>query len=121
MASILVIDDEAAMRQVLMRVLCGAGHTVHEATDGRSGLRLFRESRPALVITDLVMPGAEGIETIRALQRDDPAIPILAISGSDPIYLGFATRLGAAAALSKPFSLDELLATVTALLDRKDR
>jgi DNA-binding response OmpR family regulator len=119
MAKILVIDDEQSMRHLIARVLRRAGHTVDAAANGRSGLALFHERRPALVITDIIMPDTEGIETIRALQRDDPAVPILAISGSNPLYLGFATQFGAAAALRKPFSVDELLTTVSALLQTK--
>jgi CheY-like chemotaxis protein len=119
MAIILVIDDELAMRQLMARALQDAGHTVHAAADGRRGLAAFRQHRPALVITDLLMPETEGIETIRELQRDDPAVPILAISGSNPIYLDFATQLGAATALRKPFSVDALLTTVSTLLQTR--
>jgi DNA-binding response OmpR family regulator len=116
MAIILVIDDERPMRHLMARVLQRAGHTVEEAADGRTGLALFREHHPALVITDIIMPETEGIEIIRELRREDPGVPIIAVSGSNPIYLGFATRLGAAAGLRKPFSVDELLTTVSALL-----
>lgn len=116
MAVILVIDDEVEMRQVIARALQGAGHTVHEAADGCSGLELFRDVHPALVIADIVMPEMEGIETIRRLRRDGSGVPIVAISGNNPLYLHFATELGAAAALPKPFAVGELLTTVTALL-----
>lgn len=118
MADILVIDDEVAMRRLLSRVLTNAGHTVHEAADGQSGIALFHEVHPALVITDIVMPEMEGIETIRELRRTGPKLPILAISGgSHPVYLRAAAGLGATAALSKPFAPEALLATVTELLD----
>src|SRR5579872_2372438 len=103
MAAILLIDDERQMRRLISRILTGAGHAVHEAANGRLGIELFRQVRPALVITDIVMPDMEGIETIRALRADAPSLPILAISGgSHPVYLRAATELGAMAALEKP-------------------
>ena len=120
MADILVIDDEAALRRLVARVLKSAGHTVREAENGRVGLELFRELRPALVITDIVMPDQEGIEAILELRRDAPSIPILAISGGgEGAYLRMATGLGATEALAKPFGADELLAAVAKLLGQK--
>jgi CheY-like chemotaxis protein len=118
MAIILVIDDELPMRRLLSRLLTGAGHTVHEAADGHAGLALFQQVQPALVITDIVMPEMEGIETIRELRRGGSPVPILAISGgtAPPLYLHAATGLGATAALSKPFAADALLGAVTELL-----
>ena len=79
---------------------------------------IFRRTRPALVITDLVMPDKEGIETIRELRQAAPTVPILAISRgtNHPIYLRAATKLGATEALDKPFGNEELLAVVTRLL-----
>lgn len=115
---ILVIDDDPQMRRLLARILRGAGHTVREASNGRRGIELFREAWPALVITDIVMPETEGIETIRELHREAPAIPILAISGvGSPIYLRAATSMGAVASLAKPFEVDQLLAIVAKLLE----
>jgi DNA-binding response OmpR family regulator len=121
MADILVIDDEAALRRLVARILKGAGHSVREAENGRVGLQLFRELRPALVITDIVMPDQEGIETILELRRDAPSLPILAISGGggEGAYLRMATGLGATEALAKPFGADELLAAVAKLLGQK--
>jgi DNA-binding NtrC family response regulator len=117
MAKILIIDDDRQMRRLLIRILQGAGHTVREAENGRGGIEAFRSERPELVISDIVMPGMEGIETIRMLCRDGPEVPIIAISGgSDPIYLRAATALGATASLEKPFAADELIALVAKLL-----
>ena len=117
MAEILIIDDEPQMRRLLTRLLSGAGHTVREATNGKDGIELFGGARPALVITDIVMPGIEGLELIRELRHKDPGVPILAISGGGhPVYLRAATGLGATAALAKPFGSDELLSAVAGLL-----
>jgi CheY-like chemotaxis protein len=118
MAEILIIDDEPAIRQLLVHVLHKAGHTGYEAGNGEEGIELFRQVHPALVITDIVMPDTEGIEVIRRLRQADPVIPILAISGSGgPLYLRAATGLGATAALAKPFDIAEFLSVVGRLLD----
>ena len=108
MAEILVVDDEPQTRRLLVRVLNGAGHRVHEAENGQQGIRVFRRVRPRLVITDIVMPDMEGIEMIRELRQEAAAIPKLAISGvGPPLYLRAATDLGATAALAKPFDAAE--------------
>ena len=118
MAEILIIDDEPAIRRLLVRVLRKAGHTTHEASNGDEGIELFHQVHPELVITDIVMPDMEGIEMIRKLRQAAPTLPILAISGSGtPLYLRAATGLGATAALAKPFDIAELLSVVGHLLE----
>lgn len=118
MAEILIIDDDTQMRRLITRILKSAGHDVHEATNGATGLKRFREVKPALVVTDIFMPEKEGIETIRLLRQQAPYVPILAISGSGlKDYLNFAIELGATAALPKPFSADQLLQTVAGLVE----
>jgi CheY-like chemotaxis protein len=118
MAEILIIDDDAQMRRLMTRILKSAGHYVHEATNGATGLKRFREVKPALVVTDIFMPEKEGIETIRLLRQQAPHLPILAISGSGlKDYLHFAMQLGATAALPKPFSAEQLLQTVAKLVE----
>ena len=116
MTTILVIEDDAAFRRMVVRVLAGAGHEVSEASDGREGLALFRAHHPALVITDILMPEREGIETIRQLRREAESVAIIAISGggAPPYlrYLDFASKLGADATLAKPFYPAELIETV---------
>jgi DNA-binding NtrC family response regulator len=120
MAEILVIDDDPQMRRLLVRVLAGAGHTAHVADNGKQGIELFRSLHPALVITDIVMPDVEGIELIRELRQEAPAIPILAISGGSNLflYLRLADKLGATTTLAKPFGNDELLLIVEELLGK---
>src|SRR4051794_4604901 len=118
MADIVVIDDEPRYRRLIAQVLTGAGHEVRQAADGAEGLALCRERMPDLVITDIVMPRMEGIETILQLTRQRPGVAVLAISGAEPasVYLRAATALGAAASLPKPFTVDQLLAAVDGLL-----
>lgn len=118
MADIVVIDDEPRYRRLIAQVLTGAGHDVRQAEDGAEGLMMCRHRLPGLVITDLVMPGMEGIETILQLSRERPGVPVLAISGAEPasVYLRAATALGAAASLPKPFTVEQLLTAVEGLL-----
>jgi CheY-like chemotaxis protein len=117
MADILVIDDDQRIRRLLVRILTGVGHVVHEAEDGRKGLALLRQLKPSLVITDIFMPEVEGLEAIRAIRDEAPDTPIVAISGEGhPTYLRAAQGFGAFAALEKPFEVDELLRVVDDLL-----
>jgi DNA-binding response OmpR family regulator len=118
-AEILVIDDNPPMRRLVARILTEAAHTVHVAAGGRAGIALFHQVHPALVITDIVMPDTEGIETIKELRRAAPTLRILAISGAynRSTYLHAATVLGATAALDKPFGSAELVRLVENLLN----
>ena len=118
-ARILVADDEAGVRGFLRAVLEQGGYEVIEAADGKQALRKARAGQVDLVITDLVMPEQEGIETIQALRRDTPGIGIIAISGAfGGQFLKMAQMLGADAALSKPVSAELLLARVAEVLKR---
>ena len=122
MAKILIIDDEETVRFSLHEMLAEEGHVVDEAADGGEGLTKVCGNTFDLVITDLVMPRKEGIDTIEEIRRSFPNSPVLAISGGsrtrgvDP--LAQASEAGASAVLRKPFSYGELLETVDALLKR---
>jgi len=116
-ARIVVADDEAGVRSFLRLVLEGAGYEVLEAPSGKLALQEARAGRVDLVITDLVMPEQEGIETIRALCREVPGVGIIAISGAlGPQFLEVARMLGSQAVLSKPVSAELLLAKVAEVL-----
>src|SRR5688572_5772731 len=108
MSYILVIDDEQLVANAIATVLTRAGHQVSVAANGDAGLAKFKEARQDLVITDIVMPGKEGIETIRDLRKLAPELPIIAMSGggmrSNYDFLSMARRLGATEVLGKPFS-----------------
>lgn len=122
MAKILIIDDEETVRFSLHEMLVEEGHVVDEASDGEEGLAKIDGSAFDLVITDLIMPRKEGIETIAEIRRRFSGLPILAISGGsrmrglDP--LAQAKAAGAAGILRKPFSCGELLEMVETLLKR---
>jgi DNA-binding response OmpR family regulator len=116
-ARILVADDEAGVRKLLRTALEDRGYEVVEAEDGKEALKEARAGRLDLVITDLVMPEQDGIETIQALRREVPGVGIIAISGAfQGQFLKTAQLLGADAALSKPVSTDLLLARVVEVL-----
>lgn len=122
MAHILVIDDDPAVREVLCGVLCREGHSADQAADGKMGLKRIKEQPADLVITDILMPVQEGLETIMTLRRDYPNVRIIAITGGGCRgffdSLKYAKQFGADYSLAKPFAPSELLKTVQqALLD----
>jgi DNA-binding NtrC family response regulator len=120
--SILIVDDDANVRNVFAAMLKPLKLLVIEAGNGIAGLALFREYRPSLVITDIIMPEMDGIELLREIRSIDPEAHIVAMSGggggrySDPLAL--ARDLGAAETLSKPVDVQKLRSTVTRLLQR---
>ncbi len=119
MATILLIDDDGGMRGAVRRMLESGNHSVLEAGNGRDGLKLFEERAPGLVITDVIMPEMDGIETLRAVKRLDPAARLIAISGSGGAndVLRFMRTFGACATLEKPFDRQQLLDLVDRVLD----
>ena len=121
MARILVIDDEPQVRRLIRQMLSRAGHEVAEAADGAEGLESIRVQAPDVIITDILMPNKEGIETIREVRREVPTLPILVISGNagSTLYMEMAKMLGAHASLAKPFRSAELLRAVDELLAQR--
>ena len=121
MASILVIDDNAALREVLRIGLETAGHNVREMRNGREGVRAFRKEPCDLVITDIFMPDRDGLELIEALRRTHPQVKIIAMSGASGTmdYLPVAQSLGAARIIRKPFAVPTMLTVVAELLGRQ--
>lgn len=117
---ILLIDDEPAFRKLFNQKLAESGFEIIEAGDGKEGLKLYRENRPDLVVTDLIMPEKEGIETTMELKKEFPDVKIIAISGggqgSPETYLQIAERLGVQAAFSKPIDWPNLIKMIKTLL-----
>jgi CheY-like chemotaxis protein len=120
---VLVIDDDDAMRGTMRKILERDGHSVVDAANGRAGVALFRAEGADVVVTDLIMPEKEGIETIIELRGVSADVRILAVSGGDlrlaapDARLLDARALGADAALSKPFTVDQLRRAVAELLE----
>ncbi|MCE3223174.1 MAG: Signal transduction response regulator, receiver domain [Nitrospira sp.] len=117
-ASILIIDDDAALREVLRVGLEAAGHTVRDMKNGREGIRAFRKAPCDLVITDIYMPERDGLELIEALRRTHPHVKIMAMSGASGTmdYLNKARLLGAVMVMQKPFVISALLNAVAELI-----
>ncbi len=117
---ILVIDDEAELLKLMSGAFEEEGAIVSTAADGMEGLRAFTADPVDLVVTDIIMPTREGIETIIALKRIAPSVKVVAISGGGRIdgadFLKLAEAFGADATMAKPFRLYELVDLARALL-----
>ncbi|HVZ68899.1 MAG TPA: response regulator [Rhizomicrobium sp.] len=122
---ICVIDDDDLMRQTIGRILREAGYDVIDTKDGDAGITAIERASPKLLITDIIMPNREGIETIREVKRRFPAIPIVAISGGGRLgpdgFLELALKLGADDCLAKPFRPADLLDKVAFFLNAQNR
>ncbi len=120
MAKILVVDDDAAMRRLIIRTLGGGDHILIEAQNGREGMELVKQHRPDVVITDILMPQKEGIETIREIRELAPQTKVIAVSGGGSshnlMFLDIAKAFGADGALAKPFRPNQLSELVERLL-----
>ena len=121
MAKILVMDDDPSTRLLLRRLLERAGHEVVEAMNGDEGVTLYLEAPPDLVMTDVFMPGRDGLQTIADIRREDPGARVIAMTahGEEENYdfLRVAESLGAAKTLTKPFSVDDVMEAVHTLLE----
>ncbi|NJL17599.1 MAG: response regulator [Nitrospira sp.] len=120
-ATILIIDDHAAVRTLLARVLEDAGYQVWEAANGREGLERFRVHPVDLVITDLEMPEMNGLEVIVELIRLCVDVRVIAMSGLSGEELQQATLIGARRTLPKPLDLQALLQVVHSELQQLPR
>ena len=122
MARILVIDDEKDLRVLVRQALESDGHEVIPATNGAEGLALQRKRPADLVITDIFMPEADGIETIHEIKKDFPRVKVIAMSGGGRAssmlqsVLTTASALGIDAFLRKPFDFSTLLQSVRQVL-----
>jgi len=130
MAKILVIDDEKDVRITVGEILARAGYEVDTAADGKEGLEKMREFGADLVVTDVIMPGIDGVAVMNQVRAEYPGTPVLVISGGGNIapmeyepsaiktnaYLASATVAGADATLTKPFDRKTLLDAIGKLL-----
>jgi DNA-binding response OmpR family regulator len=119
MANILAIDDDEQCVLLLKAVFEKAGHSVASACDGKTGMNLARAGHFDLVITDVLMPEKDGLELIKELRREKPAVQIVAISGGGVLYaedcLKMAKLFGARHILKKPLDIKQLLEIASAL------
>jgi CheY-like chemotaxis protein len=132
MGSILIIDDEEDIRDALQMVLESVGHDVKVASNGNEAIALQREAPADLIITDIIMPGKDGVNTIKEIRKDFPVIRIIAISGGGSVqpneyvpeaisttaYLAAAKEAGADRVFTKPFERKDLIQAVDDLFGR---
>jgi DNA-binding NtrC family response regulator len=108
------------VRDALEAIAVAAGHETSCAANGRLGLMQFGSFQPDLVITDMLMPEQEGIETVIELRKQHPTLPIIAISGGGRIgntsFLDMAARFGATRIMPKPFSASEMISVISSCL-----
>jgi two-component system, chemotaxis family, chemotaxis protein CheY len=120
MARILVIDDDVHICETVRRTLEARGHSVQSVEDGADGIASLAELAPDLVITDVFMPGQDGIETLLEIRKAFPVLKVIVMSGGDSSglinLLDDAEMLGADRTLAKPFTPEELVAAVDGVL-----
>lgn len=121
MACILIIDDEENVRFTLAKALKSQHHEIFQACDGDAGLKILDKQEIDLVITDILMPNREGLETIQTIRMNWPHVKVIAMSGGGRIrnteFLKVAEKFGASVILKKPFSMEALRDEVSKLLD----
>ncbi|HWF62512.1 MAG TPA: response regulator [Nitrospira sp.] len=119
MANILIVDDDAPTRAVLRDILEEDGHEIREAADGQVGLALYRKTPADLVITDILMPGRDGMEVTLALTREFLDARVIAMTGAtgDQNFLNVAKLFGARRVIQKPFTPDIIRRVVRFTLD----
>jgi DNA-binding response OmpR family regulator len=121
MARILIIDDDDRFRDMLKDMIERNGYEVVSASDGKEGIDLYRKEPTDLIITDIIMPNKEGMETIFELRKDFPDVKIIAISGGGKgkaeDYLSSAGLIpNVKRSFQKPFAMDEMLQAVKELV-----
>lgn len=120
MAKILLIDDDPTIQKVFSQFLTGMGHEIMQAENGKEGMSMLQETRPDLVITDIMMPEMDGLEILMQLRDTHDSVPVIAISGGMralPVnFLQQAKLFEARYVFEKPVPLDVLRNAVTELL-----
>lgn len=121
MYRIILVEDDPQVREMLRETLVQEGYEVVEAANGKEGVELFRQHPADLVITDIIMPEQDGVETIHLLRRDCPSVKIIAISGGSAnirgdYLLGTADALGAIKTFHKPVDVGQLLSSIHEIL-----
>ena len=122
MACVVVIDDQEPIRRIVRRALEQAGHQVLDAEDGELGLQLLEHHPVDVVVSDIFMPGMDGIQMLRQIRKQFPAVKVIVMSGGDSSGMLDLRRdaelLGAVKSLSKPFTTHEIVTIVNSVLER---
>jgi DNA-binding NtrC family response regulator len=117
---ILVVEDKASLREMLCATLESAGHQVDQAADGTAALEMLGQRRFLLVITDVRLPGADGMDVLRAARQGDPDLPVIMMTGHGTVELAVeAMKEGAFDFLTKPVDMDHLLLLVGRVVERR--
>ena len=120
MARILVVDDEREVRIAIRRILERSGHEIVEASTGEEGLEVLETTAVDLVITDIMMPGQGGVESLAQMRELYSGLRVIAMSANALDELPEAKRLGAARAIIKPFTVETLTRLVEEVLSGED-
>lgn len=122
MACVVVIDDQEPIRRIVRRALEQDGHQVLDAEDGELGLQLLERHPVDVVVSDIFMPGMDGIQMLRQIRKQFPAVKVIVMSGGDSSGMLDLRRdaelLGAVKSLSKPFTTHEIVTIVNSVLER---
>ncbi len=120
MSRVLLVDDDVPFLKMLSHALQLAGYSVVSAETGGEALQKLREEPAAAVVLDIIMPEMDGIEALRKLRENCPELPVIVMSGGGRLaakcYLPMAQRLGATAALEKPFRPGDLVKLLRELI-----
>lgn len=118
MPTLLIVDDESSLRQIVRAYGEAEGYTVHEAADGPAGLEAFRRHKPDLVILDIMLPGMDGLEVLQHIRRESEVYVLMLTARTEEMDRVVGLTVGADDYLTKPFSPRELMARVKAILRR---
>ncbi|OEU46173.1 MAG: Fis family transcriptional regulator [Desulfobacterales bacterium S7086C20] len=118
MGTILIIDDDSQLRQSFKKLLTEEGHAVKAAPTGETGIAMVRESVPDLVVTDVRLPGMNGLETFKTIREIDPKLPVIVMTAFGTTETAIeATKLGAFDYVLKPFEIPDILALIEQALE----
>jgi DNA-binding response OmpR family regulator len=117
MARLLLVEDDAAVRKTLCKILERSGHTVMEAGDADETMRIVAEHEIDIALIDIILPGKDGFDLILEIRKRRPSTKIIAMSGGSEVvgptkYLKITEQLGVQGVLAKPFELEQLLALI---------
>ena len=116
MVMVMVVEDTASERELICNYLREGGFQVVSAVDAQEGLQKFEQSKPQVVVTDLVMPGMSGLEMCRAIKKSEQKVPVIACtSKNSDLDRMWGMKQGINVYLTKPFSREELLQAVRSL------